>query len=38
MELVQARKPFIDVLMEDTNPATLAEGIRFLRGSFTKQH
>jgi sugar phosphate isomerase/epimerase len=38
MEFVQARKPFIDVLMEDTNPATLAEGIRFLRGSFTKQH
>ena len=31
MELVQARKPFIDVLMEDTNPATVAEGVRFLR-------
>ena len=37
MELVQARKPFIDVVMEDTNPATLAEGIRFLRGRFSEQ-
>ena len=32
MELINVRKPFIDVLMEDTNPATVAEGIRFLQG------
>jgi L-ribulose-5-phosphate 3-epimerase len=32
MDLVNARKPFVDVLMEDTNPATVAEGVRFLRG------
>jgi len=31
MEHVNARKPFIDVLMEDTHPATVDEGIRFLR-------
>lgn len=34
MELIAARKPFIDVLMEDTNPATVEEGVRFLNGCF----
>jgi sugar phosphate isomerase/epimerase len=34
MDLIRARKPFINVLMEDTNPATVAEGVRFLKGFF----
>jgi hypothetical protein len=32
MDLVRARKPDIDILMEDTDPATVAEGVRFLQG------
>lgn len=32
MELVRARQPKIDVLMEDTDPATVEQGVRFLRG------
>jgi L-ribulose-5-phosphate 3-epimerase len=32
MDLIRARKPFINVLMEDTNPATVDEGVRFLQG------
>ena len=33
-ELCQTQNPSMDVLMEDTNPATVAEGVRFLRGIF----
>ena len=32
MELARARRPDIDVLMEDTEPATVDQGVRFLRG------
>ena len=34
MELARARRPEIDVLMEDTDPATVDQGVRFLRGFF----
>ncbi len=33
-ELITARKPGIDILMEDTDPATVAAGARFLRSVF----
>jgi L-ribulose-5-phosphate 3-epimerase len=34
MELVRERRPEIDILMEDTDPATVDQGVRFLRGFF----
>ena len=34
MDLIRTRKPFINVIMEDTNPATVEEGVRFLNGFF----
>jgi hypothetical protein len=34
MDLIRTRKPFINVLMEDTNPETVEEGVRFLNGFF----
>jgi len=33
-ELVRAQKPYVDVLMEDTQAATLAEDARFLQSQF----
>jgi sugar phosphate isomerase/epimerase len=33
-DLVKARKPFIDILMEDTEPDTVADGVRFLKSLF----
>jgi sugar phosphate isomerase/epimerase len=37
MDLIGARKPFINVLMEDTNPATVEEGVRFLKGFYPSE-
>ncbi|HUJ42133.1 MAG TPA: sugar phosphate isomerase/epimerase family protein [Opitutaceae bacterium] len=34
-ELCRAGKSSADILMEDTNPATVAEGVRFLRSVFS---
>jgi sugar phosphate isomerase/epimerase len=34
-ELCRARTPDIDILMEDTDPATVADGVRFLRSAFS---
>jgi len=33
-ELCRARTPAIDILMEDTEPATVADGVQFLRRAF----
>lgn len=32
MDLIKARKPYINILMEDTHPETVEDGVRFLRG------
>ena len=37
MDHIRERKPFINVLMEDTDPATVDEGARFLRGFFPRE-
>ena len=34
MDLIKARKPDINILMEDTQPETVETGVRFLRGFF----
>lgn len=34
-DLIKARKPGLNVLMEDTDPATVGEGVRFLRSVFS---
>jgi sugar phosphate isomerase/epimerase len=34
MDLIKARKPDISILMEDTDPETVEDGVRFLRGFF----
>jgi sugar phosphate isomerase/epimerase len=31
MDLIKARKPYINILMEDTHPETVEDGVRFLR-------
>jgi sugar phosphate isomerase/epimerase len=33
-DLITAQKPGIDILMEDTEPDTVADGVRFLQGVF----
>ena len=33
-DLIKARKPDISILMEDTDPETVEDGVRFLRGFF----
>jgi sugar phosphate isomerase/epimerase len=35
MDLIKARKPYINILMEDTHPETVEDGVRFLRGFFS---
>jgi sugar phosphate isomerase/epimerase len=34
MDLIKARKPSINILMEDTHPETVEDGVRFLRSFF----
>jgi sugar phosphate isomerase/epimerase len=34
MDLIKARKPYINILMEDTYPETVEDGVRFLRSFF----
>ena len=34
MDLIKARKPYINILMEDTYPETVEDGARFLRSFF----
>ncbi len=36
VDFVRTRKPYINVLMEDTGPETVAEGVQFLRGLFAE--
>jgi sugar phosphate isomerase/epimerase len=35
MDLIKARKPYINILMEDTYPETVEDGMRFLRSFFS---
>ena len=35
MDLIKARKPSINILMEDTHPETVEDGVRFLRSFFS---
>ena len=35
MDLIKARKPYINILMEDTHPETVEAGVRFLRSFFS---
>ena len=35
MDLIKARKPYINILMEDTHPETVEDGVRFLRSFFS---
>lgn len=35
MDLIKTRKPGLNVLMEDTRPETVEDGVRFLRGFFS---
>ncbi len=35
MDLIKARKPCINILMEDTHPETVEDGVRFLRSFFS---